>query len=527
MCVPGPGYTDTTVSLGFTNFPVAAANGWAHMVIPINQSLAGINAGNGIVFHKWCSDTWALQVPVTAKFWIDNVVLQGTASTPPPQLSAPIKPAAGLNVFASTAGLYDRQEVLLVTNRTGLSWVGHATAENPVTYSFTITNYPQSQNCEAYFFLSPNSFLASAPDWNDTNCAIFYLQGGPQNATVHFQYKVNEDNDETMPGGGTSLDTHGRGPYTNAPGSWDGITTPYYESGNLASATNNGVLGTWILKFTSNTAGQIITPNGNHTNFTIPSYNVGYFAESSSFDLYLGMQANNADAINQAVVYADFAVSGVPSAYSDNFMADTVLDTNAWSTSQAPGPKGVLIVPASAASGYWARWSLPATGFSLQTGGSLTSLDSWTSPSAFAPLPVSGYEQQLVPASELPGPNLGFFNVIKRQFSQLQILFPGESNAPGTLTGKVGTPTPVGPSDLVTFTVNAVDSSYHIISTVTDTVSIYCAAPDSIFDNPKALSGGTATFNIMFGDTGSQTVTATDTTTATIPEATSSPITVQ
>ncbi len=63
---------------------------------------------------------------------------------------------------------------------------------------------------------------------------------------MHFQYKVNDPNDNAMYGGG--------GNYTNAPGSWDDATPGYLESGNLGSVSGNSILGTWTVKFTSDTA---------------------------------------------------------------------------------------------------------------------------------------------------------------------------------------------------------------------------------------------------------------------------------
>ncbi len=134
------------------------------------------------MFHKWVSQYGGqIANDFQGRFWIDNVVLQGTAGPPPPPIvKAPTKATQGLNVFASTAGLYDRQSAVLRQDFR-LSWVGMATPANPVTYSFTIAGYPNSQNCEAYLFLIPTLIiLDNAPDWNETNCVVIYCQGGPQ-----------------------------------------------------------------------------------------------------------------------------------------------------------------------------------------------------------------------------------------------------------------------------------------------------------------------------------------------------------
>lgn len=530
-----------------TNMPATASNGWVHVVIPINQAQSQIDGVDGIVIHKWCSDTWTLATPVSARFWIDNVVLKGTtAPPPPPKLSVPTKASQGLAIFASSEGnsYYDRQEAELMQS-SGLSWVGQATPANPVTYSFTITGYPNSVNCEAYLFMAPNpNANDNAPDWNETNCAIFYLQGNNASATAHFRYKINEDHQQAMYSGGNETRTPG-GSITNnyyysaAPGSMPGgaitntISPGVYnitnESGDLATIANSsGVLGTWTIKFTSDTNGTIITPSGASTNFVIPPYNVGYFAEQQSpgFNMYLGMQANNADAMNQAVVYSNFAVSGTGTPFSENFLTDTVLDTtNVWRTSVSGGPQGVLIVPANSA--LWVNWTLPDSGFSLQTAPVLNNPSAWTAPTTGPAIALYGMRAQLVASNEVPAGPTAFFELIKRQFTQLQVLLPGETNAPNTATGKVGTPQTAPVNGEYDVTINAVDSTYHIVNS-SDQLSMSTTDGSALISNGTPnLVNGTATTAIYFSAAGSYTVSATDTTNTNIPAATSSTITAQ
>jgi hypothetical protein len=515
-----------------TNIPAAAASGWTHIKIPINKAQGQIDGVAGVVFHKWCANTWTLVTNVTARFWIDNVMLIGTsAPPPPPTVSVPTKATQGLNAFASTQGnsFYDRQSVRL-RNTSGLSWVGIATPANPVTYSFTIAGYPNSPDCEAYLFLVPNpNANDQAPDWNETNCAIAYIQGTANNATMRFRYKVNEDHQQAMYSGGNEGGKY----YTNAPGSWNGVTTPWYESGDLGSVTNNGVLGTWKIKFTSDTNVTLIAPNGDTSSFVIPPYNVGYFAEhmNPGFNIYLGMQANQANAMNQSVVYSSFAVAGVPSAYSENFLADAVLDTtNTWDTAVSGGPKGVLIVPAGSAS--WIKWTLPDTGFNLEIAPALNNPLAWTQPSTGPIIPLYGFKSQLIAQNELPTGGMAFFRLVKREFAKLQVLLPGETAAPGTVTGKTGTPIPVSlaASGQVNITVNAVDANWYPV-TSTDTVAITTSDGTALLlPIPMPMVGGTVTFTpdnpLIFGSTGSFTVTATDNTDGTKTANTSSVVTV-
>src|SRR5262249_45518777 len=57
-------------------------------------------------------------------------------------------------------------------------------------------------------------------------------------------------------------------------------------------------------------------------------------------------------------------------------------------------------------------------------------------------------------------------------FAKLQLLVPGESAAPGTATGKTGTPTPRAVGTPFNVTVNAVDANWNLVNSVNDTVGI-------------------------------------------------------
>ena len=546
----------TWIQLGSTNIPAAAATGWAHVSFPIDPSVPGIGAVNGVDLEKWNNNSSAIVGPPwpTAAFWIDNLVLKGTAGPPPPPIVQPLaKTSKGLNVIFNSSGQYDRHGARLQTD-TGKSWVGQATPSNPVSYAFTINSFPNNPvalttGLESYMFLIPNPAAHdNAPDWNETNCVVVYIQQGATNATCHFQYKINNAFNNAMYGGGTETVVVGTNSYnisyTNTPGSmpggwvtnFDSNPTPsnavwdvIAESGNLGSVTTAGsAAGTWIIKFTSDSALTMIAPDGTTTNLTFPSYNAPTFAESSAFDVYLGGQPNQLPAINQAVVYADFAIYNTVTPVYDDFLTDTTLNTNIWDTSVSTSPSGVLVVPASAA--YWATWTLPATGFSLEAGSNLADLSNWTSPSIYPVIGLQGLNAQLVDSTEVPAGNAAFFNLIKRVFTQLQVLLPGETAAPGTPTGKTGTPTALsltsGPNPgIENVTVNACDANWYPISGVSDTISLSTSDGTAIPPNNMGLVNGTVTFNpgVAYINTGTGvTITATDTTTATIPAATSS-----
>jgi hypothetical protein len=134
---------------------------------------------------------------------------------------------------------------------------------------------------------------------------------------------------------------------------------------------------------------------------------------------------------------------------------------------------------------------------------------------------------QLIASSEMPAGPVGFFNVIKRVATQLQVLLPGETNAPGTATGKLGTPTAENVNDLITVTVNEVDASWHIVNS-TDAISLSSVTDSSVGPVTGTLSGGTVQISGWYFDTaGSQTITASDTTSTNILSNISSTVTAQ
>ena len=88
---------------------------------------------------------------------------------------------------------------------------------------------------------------------------------------------------------------------------------------------------------------------------------------------------------------------------------------------------------------------------------------------------------------------------------------PGETAAPGTPTGKTGTPTAQTAGTGYTVTVNAVDANWNLVST-NDTVEITSSDANATLPANAALSGGNRTFSVTNKTAGSQTVTASDVT---------------
>src|SRR5205814_4428596 len=78
-------------------------------------------------------------------------------------------------------------------------------------------------------------------------------------------------------------------------------------------------------------------------------------------------------------------------------------------------------------------------------------------------------------------------------FAKLQLLAPGEAAAPGTSTGKTGTPSAQTAGTAFNVTVRAVDANWNLIST-NDTVAITSSDVNATLPANAALSSGSRTF---------------------------------
>jgi hypothetical protein len=116
--------------------------------------------------------------------------------------------------------------------------------------------------------------------------------------------------------------------------------------------------------------------------------------------------------------------------------------------------------------------------------------------------------------------------------TQLQVLLPGQTNAPGTALGYVGTPTAqsISADGGQVVTVNAVDNTFHIVGGINDSIQLSTSDSSASLPPSQTMNNGTVTFStpnsILWGGQGSFTVTATDLTNPAILQATSASVTV-
>jgi len=511
-----------TFTIGNVTIPTNNLGKWVRYTVPINKATAPappspLAGGPGFNINCYGGENSSLFTNTTpTEIWIDNLYLKlSSAASPPPTMLAPTKNIiSGLNVFAENcpSDEYQRNEIELIQD-TGVGWIGFP----GITYSFTIKEFPATNydSFQAHLFITSDGGVDTAPslDYNDTNVVWLNVQENADGSgTGYLRYKVNE-------------------PASNAGmfGADNG------QAGTIIVLPAATPLGTWGLTFNNDTNVTVFGPGGvsastnllNFTNFPVP------------LNIALGAQPNNTNASynGQGVVYSDFTITnsamGIGVVY-DNFLADSTLDTTTWRTLENEA-NTVYVFPNDPAQ-VLVQWYQPDVGYGLQTAGSLNPPANWvtlTGPDAGnSPPPVAptifnitpGIRSVLVPGADLLNTNSSFFRLIGQSFIQLQVLMPGETNAPGTVTGKTGSPDPESMAmGGFNVTVNACDADWTVLTGVTDTIHITSSDTTATlpFDGP--LAGGTGQFLVSFGQTGTFTVTASDVNAPTIKPGVSSP----
>lgn len=499
------GWSITTLS----NYSFAQDGSWQHLVIPIAANQPGIGSSTGIGFYTWKpAGTFG-----TMNFWVANVQLVArTVAIAPPSVSLDKVAAPGLAMFADKIPSYYRQNVRTDTSGTAqLDWVGVATPTTPVSYSWTISQFPGPGHAgyRSDIVLTPDpaaSLQSADPDWSATNAlwiSVQALADGSVSAGIAFKTNQVNGNSQMNPGG-------------------DNLLTGGHT---LAAPT---AVGTWTLTFSNNTDMTLTAPNGSSTNVSLPAHVASTYTGVSFF--LISAMANDAN-VGQSVTYSALDITGVGTPVHEDFTTGALASPFLALMSQGYLFPWNLNPPShrwvTSSGKYWLKWGLPDTGFAPVSSPILPAspLD-WAVRGLTNSFLNGSQKWALVNSYSLPAAGQGYFALLKRVPSQLQVLFPGETNAPNTLTGKVGTPDPVslGAGGFVNVTINLVDATWNIVS---GNGSINLTSNDgaSIMPLDAGLVNGTLTQAVQFGTVGSWTVTATNTLTV-MPAATSSPVTV-
>jgi hypothetical protein len=113
-------------------------------------------------------------------------------------------------------------------------------------------------------------------------------------------------------------------------------------------------------------------------------------------------------------------------------------------------------------------------------------------------------------ASSLTSATSGNIVVNPAPFTKLQLLVPGETAAPDSVSGKTGTPSGQLVGSSFPVTVNAVDAFWNRVNTVSDTVGLSSSDATAALPSATDLTAGTTTLMVTFNATGNFTLTATD-----------------
>ena len=439
--------------------PISATNGWYHVVAPVNKTDAALSTlavGWAIDINCYSGPNTILYTNTTpTHLWIDNIQVNRETNAPPPPTVSFTKTVPGLAQFANAGPNYNRQDIYTYTNgSSSLTWVGQP---KPVKYSWTIASFPPAaySNFFAGLTLTPDaasSVTYADPDWSAANVVWVGMQNNADGTvTAGIAWKTNQ------PANNTQL-------YA-APGQ----LIPYNVETN--GFTVPSAVGTWTLTFTSDTDMTLTAPNGAVTNASLPSYVAALYNGYVGADLYSAATVD--PNIGQYCTFSAYSITGVGTPVNENFAASGILSSpylslisQGYALTVTNPPNQIFVTAADA---DWFIWSLPSTGYSPVTSASLSS-PVWNDLPGTAL--HNGTQNWLkVSKSSLASPSQGFFAMVQRQFTQLQILLPGETNAPGTATGKIGTPIPqsIAGTDV---TVNAVDASFHIVGGVTDSIRL-------------------------------------------------------
>lgn len=493
-----------TVHLAYFTLPLSATTSWVSITNPIPLTLGGITKVNGFYVKMWSNGDYTNELD----FNLDNVILQAIPTNvppvPPPTMA--LKPTeTGLNLIGlNGGGQYGRFSVY--TANPVYSWLSSPT---PVTYAVTIKDYPSAtyHDFQTHMFFVPG-----------LHAGVTNMPNGPGDSGIDYSA-----GDVIFVQIGNNANNGGYGRFMVKTNQFNG-NSMLWGNGTIANLNSTNILGTWSLTF--NNVGNVTftSPDGSSTNFNIPSDWVSAFDPGPMY-AYFGAQPNSALNIGSSVVLGRIAITGSPApAINDDFTVDTALNPSTWGVAASDANGVKVMVPSLTP--YWLRWTLPDSHFNLVSRTSLAT--PWMDASFSPTLQLGASSEVLLSTTNIPSPSGGFFGMVKRVPSKLQVLLPGESNAPDTLTGKAGTPDPQLQWVPFDFTVNAVDSAFHIVASVTDTVTFTSTDPSATVPIDTALVAGTKTFtgSTWFGTLGTWTITATDATTNSIAPGTSTPLTI-
>jgi hypothetical protein len=323
------------------------AGHWQHVVIPLDSTVPD-DAIRGLTFQLYGGP--GQNISGTEILYFDNITVSIADAIPQPTNSiSRITGPKGLYLKATVNSTvdqpqYERQGIATVAS--AYSWVGSGT--NQVTYSLTITNFPSpaNSNFEAYIFLAPTNSITGGPtepnpDWVEADIIALSIQNNADgSATGNLSYKTADGNDN------------------------------FYQT-SVGTVSSTSPVGTWTMTFTNDDFVTVTSPSGAVLNTSLQG-NGSIFGNLVT--AYIGIQPNSTNNTGQQAVFSKFQITsnGLP-LLNDDF-STPALNASTWILA-AEDPTGVLQIPQNAA--FMLNWTLPATGFTLQSSTNLANPNSW------------------------------------------------------------------------------------------------------------------------------------------------------
>lgn len=483
--------------IGGTSFSEADIGTWKH----VKRPLVSMSGSQGLVFQA--GGTFADAGTFT--YYIANVVLWQPAE-PPTLTRLERGTPRGVRITMDDDGSQWQRDGIASPTGGSYSWVG----QTPATYGFTIAEFPsatQNPGFEAHLYLvsddtGPGSWNQTygGADWNAADIVIFSIQNAT-NGTVSASVSWK----------------------TNSPNSNPPAGDPFHPVTLTDVPT---AVGDWTLTFHNDTDGTITGPGGVSGNFSLPAdvpaakFNPALLF--LQFGVFKNDGANNGNNNRKSATFGRvWMTNSTGAVFDDNFSGPDLTANYAWRKTRV---SAVNWTPADTA--WWLSWTTPDLGAVPQVAGVVTG--PYTDAGASHIFLIGTSKTAALPGANLPSGDAAFFRLGQRSFTKLQILLPGETAAPGTPTGKTGTPTPQTAWNPFNVTVRAVDDNwYPVESSNVVSLSVDPSGHDIIDAQQKSMTGGVATFEVVILDVGSYTMTTANVTDDTKTSATSPALTVE
>lgn len=342
------------IFLGLQDLPTPGT--WAHLKFPLAGPLAANSAVtnlNSLILRVDGGGNGNPGPTNSVRLFVDNIKF--SQNSPPTLVLIDNDLAAGLRLGCTDLKPWQRQGIVTPAATRNYTWVGRS---QPVTYSFTITNFPDATtnpNFEVHLWMinydtlnNQNDETWSEVDYNGTDVVCLKLRNYGLMGEFSFNYKTE---------------------------------SAYSTSYNFVDSLYDlSLLGTWSVTFTPDGLVTLTGPSGATEAFALDPNVAARF--SGHMSLNFGVTKNGDEANDGAfATFSAINVTGVPNPIAETF-AGAALNSS-WRPA-LNDQAGFWFVPADTAK--WLTWNLPDGGFTLQSTPSLTG--AWTP----ATVPASAYQ---------------------------------------------------------------------------------------------------------------------------------------